>query len=196
MWKRNVVFLVAVVTVGLGGAGVVVVAEGPKQDGPALAVKPDDPAPSVFLEIKPLNSDGVAAFYTTRSDLLRASTDDAPSIRLNKAKLRLAIRAIHYNFQIATSGRFEDGVVPGVGRAVRDAADAAGELWSAASDRRPWLEMLVGVQREVEQLAMARARAGAGAKLDAGPVLNRDVVTAQSARMDAELALLKLGPKK
>jgi hypothetical protein len=71
-------------------------------------------------------------------------------------------------------------------------------LWPAADDRRPWLEMLVGVQREMERYVMARARAGAGQNLDAGSVLklNRDVTVAQSARMDAELALLHLGQKK
>ena len=52
------------------------------------------------------------------------------------------------------------------------------------------------MQLQVERYVMARARAGTGPNLDAGPVLNRDVVTAQSARLDAELALLKLGPRK
>ncbi len=80
--------------------------------------------------------------------------------------------------------------------AVRDATDTVAVLWPAPDDRRPWLEMLVGVQLEVERYVMARARAGAGQNLNAGPVLNRDVVVAQSARMDAELALLNLGPKK
>ena len=150
----------------------------------------------MFPDIKPLNSDGVAKFFAARSHLVRASADDPPAVRLNKAKLRLAVAVFHYNFQMIASDRFDDRVLPGMARAVRDATDAAAELWPAADDRRPWLEMLVGVQLEVERYVMARARAGTGPKLDAGPVLNRDVVTAQSARMDAELALLKLGRKK
>lgn len=157
--------------------------------------KPDDPAPTAFPEIKPLNSEGVAKFFATRLQLVRASADDPPTVRLNKAKLRLAVQAIHYNFQLSASGQFDERVLPSMDRAVRDAADAAAELWPAADDRRPWLEMLVGVQLELEQYVMARARAGTGPNLDAGPILNRDVVTAHSARLDAELALLKLGSK-
>jgi hypothetical protein len=128
--------------------------------------------------------------------MVRASADDPPTVRLNKAKLRLAISAIHYNFELSARGRFDDRVLPGMVGAVRDAADTAAVLWPAADERRPWLEMLVGVQIEVERYVMARARAGAGQNLDAGPLLNRDVVVAQSARMDAELALLNLGQKK
>ena len=124
------------------------------------------------------------------------SADDPPTVRLNKAKLRLAVRAIHYNFELSAGGRLDDRVLPGMAKAVRDADDAAAVLWPAADDRRPWLEMLVGVQLELERYVMARARAGAGQNLNAGPVLNRDVVVAQSARMDAELALLNLGQKK
>jgi hypothetical protein len=187
----------ALVALGLIGTGPVsVIGQERKLAVSVPAGKPDDPAPTAFPDIKPLNSEGVAKFFAARLDLVRASADDAPTIRLNKAKLRLAVQAVHYNFQLAAGGRFDDRVLPGMGRAVRDAADAAGELWPAADERRPWLEMLVGVQLEMERLVMARAREGTGPNLDAGPVLNRDVVTAQSARLDAELALLKLGTKK
>jgi hypothetical protein len=164
--------------------------------GPVPGAVPDDPAPSAFPDIKPLDSDGVARFFAARLHLVRASADDPPEVRLNKAKLRLAVGAIHYNFQLSTGGRLDDRVLPGMAEAVRNVADAAAVLWPAAGDRRPWLEMLVGVQLEVERYVMARARAGAGRNLDAGPVLNRDVVVAQSARIDAELALLKLVQKK
>jgi hypothetical protein len=162
----------------------------------APADKPDDPAPSAFPGIKPLNSEGVAKFFAARLHLVRASADDPPTIKLNKAKLRLAIQGIHYNFILSASGRFDDRVLPDMSKAVKSATDSAAVLWPATDDRRPWLEMLVGVQLEMEEQVMARARAGAGKKLDAGPVLNRDVTVAQSARMDAELALLNLGQKK
>jgi hypothetical protein len=181
---------------------VVVVSQGRPIDpgrpaaGPVPGGKPDDPAPTAFPDIKPLDSDGVARFFAPRLPLVRAAADDRPAVRLNKAKLRLAVSAIHYNFQLSAAGRFDDRVLPGMAGAVRDATDAAAALWPAADDRRPWLEMLVGVQRGVEEIVMARARAGAGEKLDAGPVLNRDVVVAQSARLDAELALLQLDAKK
>lgn len=195
--KLKVLTAVALVAVGLVGTwAMAVVGKDRKPADPVPGAMPDNPAPTAFPDIKPLNSEGVAKFFAARSHLVRASADDPPTIRLNKAKLRSAVSAIHYNFQLSAGGRHDDGVLPGMARAVRDAADAAGELWPAADDRRPWLEMLVGVQREVEEYVMARARAGAGAKLDAGPLLNRDVVVAQSARMDAELALLKLGQKK
>ena len=195
--------LLAAAAVGLIGTGTLVAiaqekkpADPARPAGPALAGVPDDPAPTAFPHIKPLDSDGVARFFADRLRLVKASPDDPPATRLNKAKLRLSVQAFHYNFQLIASDRFDDRVLPGMARAVRDATDAAAELWPAADDRRPWLQMLVGVQLEVERYIMARARAGTGPNLDAGPVLNRDVVTAQSARLDAELALLKLGPGK
>jgi hypothetical protein len=198
--------LAALVAVGMAGTGTAVMSgqdkgsAGPANPGRLAAAQPggepDDPAPTVFPGIKPLNSDGVAQFFAARSHLVRASADDPPAVRLNKAKLRLAVQAIHYNFQLSTGGRLDDRVLPGMAGAVRDAAAAAAVLWPAADDRRPWLEMLVGVQLELERYVMERARAGTGRNLDAGPVLNRDVVAAQSARIDAESALLDLGQKK
>jgi hypothetical protein len=200
----KVLAAVALVAVGLVGTGaVVVVGQDSKPADPGRPVAdpvppgvPDDPAPSAFPDIKPLNSEGVAKFFAARLHLVRASADDPPTVRLNKAKLRLAVQAIHYNFDLSARGRFDEGVLLGMSRAVRDAADTAAVLWPAVVRRRPWLEMLVGVQLEMERYVMARARAGAGKNLDAGPVLNRDVAVAQSARMDAELALLNLGQKK
>jgi hypothetical protein len=202
--KLKVLTAVALVAVGLVGTGaVVVVGQDRKPADPGRPVadpvpggEPDDPAPTAFPDIKPLNSEGVAKFFAARLQLVRASADDPPTVRLNKAKLRLAVQAIHYNFELSANGRLDDRVLLGMSGAVRDAADTAAVLWPAADDRRPWLEMLVGVQLEMERYVMARARAGAGKNLDAGPVLNRDVVVAQSARMDAELALLNLGKKK
>jgi hypothetical protein len=202
--RLKVLAAVALIAVGLVGTGaVVVVGQDRKSADPGRRVadpvppgEPDDPAPTAFPDIKPLNSEGVAKFFAARLHLVRASTDDSPTVRLNKAKLRLAVSALHYNFALCASGRLDDRVLFGVSGAVRNAADAAAVLWPAADDRRPWLEMLVGVQREMERYVMARARAGAGPNLDAGPVLNRDVTVAQSARMDAELALLNLGQKK
>jgi RNA polymerase sigma factor (sigma-70 family) len=195
--RLKVLAAVVLVAVGFIGTGaVVVIGQDKKPAGPVPGGMPDNPAPTAFPDIKPLNSEGVARFMAPRAHLVRSSADDPPAIRLNKAKLRLAVQAVHYNFQLIASDRFDDRVLPGMARAVRDAADAAAELWPAVDDRRPWLEMLVGVQLEVELYVMARARAGTGPNLDAGPVLNRDVITAQSARMDAELSLLKLGPKK
>jgi hypothetical protein len=195
--------VLALVAVGLVGTGAVIVvgqdrkpadSGGPVAD-PVPGV-PDDPAPTAFRDIKPLNSEGVAKFFAARLHLVRASADDSPTVRLNKAKLRLAVQAIHYNFELSAKGQLDDRVLLGMAGAVRDAADTVAVLWPAADDRRPWLEMLVGVQLEVERYVMGRARAGAGLNLDAGPVLKRDVVVAQSARMDAELALLNLGQKK
>jgi hypothetical protein len=193
--------LAVVVVVGMAGTGAaVLIGQDRGPAGPAdparPAGEPDNPAPTAFPDLKPLNSDGVARFMTDRFHLVRASADDPPAVRLNKAKLRLAVSAIHYNFQLSAGGRFDDRVLPGMAGAVRDVAVAATVLWPAADDRRPWLEMLVGVQLEVERFIMERARAGTGRNLDAGPVLNRDVVVAQSARIDAELSLLTLGPKK
>jgi hypothetical protein len=201
--KRKVLAAIALVTIGLvGTSAVVVVGQDRKPTDPGRPVAnplpgvPDDPAPTAYPDIKPLNSEGVAKFFAARLQLVRASADDSPTVRLNKAKLRLAVQAIHYNFQLSARGGFDDRVLPGMVGPVRDATDAAAELWPATDDRRPWLEMLLGVQLELERILMARARAGAGEKLDAGPLLNRDVVVAQSARMDAELALLNLGKKK
>jgi hypothetical protein len=202
--KLKVLAAVVLVAVGLVGTGaVVVVGQDRKPADPGRPVAdpvpggvPDDPAPTAFPDIKPLNSEGVAKFFAARLHVVRASADDPQTVRLNKAKLRLAVQAIHYNFELSAGGRFDERVLFGMARAVRDVADTAAVLWQAADDRRPWLEMLVGVQLEVERYVMARARAGAGQNLDAGPVLNRDVVVAQSARMDAELALLSLGQKK
>jgi hypothetical protein len=202
--KFKVLAAVALVAVGLVGTGaVVVVGEDRKPTAPPggpvaelVPGVPDDPAPTAFPDIKPLNSEGVAKFFANRLHMVRASADDPPTVRLNKAKLRLAISAIHYNFELSSKGRLDDRVLLGMAGAVRDAAGTAAVLWPAADERRPWLEMLVGVQLEVEQYVMARARAGAGQNLDAGPILKRDVVVAQSARIDAELALLNLGQKK
>ena len=168
----------------------------PGGKGPELSATPDDPAPFAFPEIKPMDSDGLNTFFTERQHLVWASTEDTPKVRLHKAKLRLAVQTFHYNFQLSTSDRYDPRVLPDMERAVQDVTDAATVLWTAEADRRPWLEMLVGVQGEMEQLVMARARAGTGPSLDAGPVLNRDVAAAQSARLDAELALLQLEPKK
>jgi hypothetical protein len=201
--KLNLSPAVALVAIGLIGAGAVVVLGQAKKpadgDRPAAAPmppsQPDDPAPTAFPNIKPLNSDGVAKFFAARQHLVRSSPDDSPTVRLNKAKLRSAISAIHFNFELSANGRLDDRVLPSIAGAVRNVADSAAVLWPAADERRPWLEMLVGVQLEMEQRVMARARKGAGEKLDAGPILNRDVVVAQSARMDAELALLNLGKK-
>jgi hypothetical protein len=202
--KLKVFAAVALVAVGLIGTGaVIVVGQDRKPAEPARPVadpappgEPDDPAPTAFPDIKPLNSEGVAKFFAARLHMVRASADDPATIRLNKAKLRLAVQAIHYNFELSADGRLDDRVLLGMSGAVRDVADTAAVLWPAVDDRRPWLEMLVGVQREMERYVMARARAGAGQKLDAGPVLNRDVTIAQSARMDAELTLLNLEQKK
>jgi hypothetical protein len=202
--KLNVMAAVALVAVALVGSGAVVVGgqdRKPDHTGravadPAPGGMPDNPAPTAFPDIKPLNSDGVARFFASRIQLVRASAADTPTVRLNKAKLRLAVQAIHYNFQLSASGRFDDRVLLGMAGAVRDATDAAAVLWPAADERRPWLEMLVGVQLEMERHAMARARAGTGQNLDAGPFLNRDVVVAQSARMDAELALLAISDRR
>jgi hypothetical protein len=202
--RHKVLGVVALAAVGLVGTGAVVVVgqdRNPAAPGRPVADlvpagEPDDPAPTAFPGIKRLNSEGVAKFFAARLPLVRASADDPATVRLNKAKLRLAIQAIHYNFELSVSGRFDDRVLLDMSRAVHNATDSAAVLWPATDDRRPWLEMLVGVQLEMEEQVMARARAGAGKKLDAGPLLNRDVTVAQSARMDAELALLNLGQKK
>jgi hypothetical protein len=193
---------VALVAAGLVGTGAVVGKDRKPADlgrpaaGPVPGGEPDNPAPTAFPDIKPLNSEGVAKFFVARLRLVRASADDPPTVRLNKAKLRLAVQAIHCNFELSAGGRLDDRVLAGMAKAVRDATDAAAVLWPAADDRRPWMEMLVGVQLEMERHVTARAQAGAGQNLNAGPVLIRDVLVGQSARMDAELALLNLGQKK
>jgi hypothetical protein len=161
--KLQVLAAGALVAIGLVGAGaVIVLGQDRNSAGPLPGGRPDNPAPTAFPDLRPLNSDGVAKFFAARLQLVREFAEDPPTIRLNKAKLRLAVQAIHYNFQLCAAGRHDDRVLPGMGRAVRDATDAAAELWPAADERRPWLEMLVGVQLEMERYIMARARAGTG----------------------------------
>jgi hypothetical protein len=152
--KHKVLAAVALAAVGLVGTGAVVAVGQGKEladSGQPAADRapsgmPDDLAPTAFPDIKPLNSEDVAKFFAARLHLVRASADDAPTVGLNNAKLRLAVQTLHYNFELSSSNRFDDWVLLDMSRAVRNIADTAAALWQAADDRRSFSRLIVAQQ--------------------------------------------------